>query len=64
MLSSLGINMDSFKIVYSIFTEKNGQFITNVLLMDNTIRGIPSIICLHLNINNRRKFKIINKKKL
>ena len=40
---SLGINIGASKTVYSIFSKVNGQYITNVLLM-NYSRIIPSII--------------------
>ena len=36
--------MGSSKTVYSIFSKTNEKFITNVLLMNNTTRGVPSII--------------------
>ena len=45
MLSTLGINLGSSKTVYTIFSKTNEKFITNVLLMNNTTRGVPSIIC-------------------
>ena len=43
--SSLGINIGSLKTVYSIFSKINGKCIFNVLLMNNSSRIIPSILC-------------------
>ena len=42
---NLGINIGSSKTVYSIFGKINGKFLTHVLLMNNSSRIIPSIIC-------------------
>ena len=42
---SLGINIGAFKTVYSTFREINNIFLTNVLLMNESSRIIPSIIC-------------------
>ena len=42
---SLGINIGSLKTVYSIFSKINNKYVTNVLLMNNSSRIIPSIIC-------------------
>ena len=42
---SLGINIGASKTVYSIFSKVNGQFISHVLLMNNSSRTIPSILC-------------------
>ena len=42
---SLGINIGAFKTVYSMFLKSNEKFITHVLLMNNSSRIIPSIIC-------------------
>ena len=42
---SLGINIGALKTVYSIFSEINGKYVSNVLLMNNSSRIIPSIIC-------------------
>ena len=42
---SLGINIGASKTVYSIFSKVNGQFISHVLLMNNSSRVIPSILC-------------------
>ena len=43
---SLGINIGSLKTVYSIFSNDNeNNFSTKVLLMNNSSRIIPSIIC-------------------
>ncbi len=43
--SFLGINIGALKTVYSIFSETNGKYVSNVLLMNNSSRIIPSIIC-------------------
>ena len=43
--SFLGINIGALKTVYSLFSEINGKYISNVLLMNNSSRIIPSIIC-------------------
>ena len=43
--SFLGINIGALKTVYSIFSEINGKYVSNVLLMNNSSRIIPSIIC-------------------
>ena len=45
---SLGINIGAFKTLYSTFREINNIFLTNVLLMNESSRIIPSIICLIL----------------
>ncbi len=43
---SLGINIGSMKTVYSTFSKIDDKnYITKVLLMDNSSRTIPSIIC-------------------
>ena len=42
---SLGINIGASKTVYSIFSKINDKYVSNVLLMNNTSRIIPSIIC-------------------
>ena len=42
---SLGINIGSLKTVYSLFSKINNKYVTNVLLMNNSSRIIPSIIC-------------------
>ena len=42
---SLGINIGAFKTVYSIFRKENQNYISNVLLMNDSSRIIPSIIC-------------------
>ena len=42
---SLGINIGALKTVYSTFSKINDKHITNVLLMNNSSRIIPSIIC-------------------
>ena len=42
---SLGINIGASKTVYSIFSKINNKYVSNVLLMNNTSRIIPSIIC-------------------
>ena len=42
---SLGINIGALKTVYSIFSKINDKHVTNVLLMNNSSRAIPSIIC-------------------
>ncbi len=42
---SLGINIGALKTVYSIFSEINGKHVSNVLLMNNSSRSIPSIMC-------------------
>ena len=42
---SLGINIGASKTVYSIFSKINDKYISNVLLMNNSSRIIPSIIC-------------------
>ena len=42
---SLGINIGAFKTVYSIFSKINGKYLPHVLLMNNSSRIIPSIIC-------------------
>ena len=41
----LGINIGALKTVYSIFSKINGKYIPKVLLMNNSSRIIPSIIC-------------------
>ena len=42
---SLGINIGAFKTVYSIFKKINQKYLSNVLLMNDSSRIIPSIIC-------------------
>ena len=42
---SIGINIGSLNTVYSIFSNMTGKYITNVLLLNNTIRTIKSLIC-------------------
>ena len=42
---SLGINIGAQKTVYSIFSKINEKYISHVLLMNNSSRIIPSIIC-------------------
>ena len=42
---SLGINLGSFKTVYSVFKRENGKYISHVFLMNNSSRIIPSILC-------------------
>jgi len=42
---SLGINIGALKTIYSMFLKINGKFVTQVLLMNNSLRLIPSIIC-------------------
>ena len=42
---SLGINIGASKTVYSIFSKINNKYVFNVLLMNNSSRIIPSIIC-------------------
>ena len=42
-IKSLGINIGSFKTVYSLFSKINGNFVSKVLLMNNNSRVIPSI---------------------
>ena len=44
-LISLGINIGSSKTVYSIFSKQNEKYMINVLLMNNSKRIIPSVIC-------------------
>ena len=44
-LISLGINIGASKTVYSIFSKINNKYVSNVLLMNNSSRIIPSIIC-------------------
>ena len=44
-LISLGINIGASKTVYSIFSKINDKYISHVLLMNNSSRIIPSIIC-------------------
>jgi len=44
-VKSLGINIGSFKTVYSVNTKKNEKFVSEVLLMNDYSRIIPSIIC-------------------
>ena len=47
---SLGINIGALKTIYSQFLKKiNGKYISNVLLMNNSSRIIPSIICYTIN---------------
>ena len=41
----LGINIGSFKTVYSTFSYNNGKYEPKILLMNNSSRTIPSIIC-------------------
>ncbi len=45
----LGINIGASKTVYSIFSEINDKYISHVLLMNNSSRIIPSIICYTKN---------------
>ena len=42
---SLGINIGAFKTLYSMFLKINENFVTQVLLMNNSSRIIPSVIC-------------------
>ena len=42
---SLGINIGSFRTVYSVFKKINGKYISHVFLMNNSSRIIPSILC-------------------
>ena len=42
---SLGINIGAQKTVYSIFSKVNDKYISHVLLMNNSSRIIPSILC-------------------
>ena len=42
---SLGINIGAQKTVYSTFSKVNEKYISHVLLMNNSSRIIPSIIC-------------------
>ena len=42
---TIGINIGALNTVYSIFTNITGKYITYVLLMNNTIRTIKSLIC-------------------
>ena len=42
---SLGINIGGSKTFYSIFSKTNDKSISHVLLMNNSSRVIPSIIC-------------------
>ena len=42
---SLGINIGAHKTVFSIFSRINQKYVSNVLLMNNSSRIIPSIIC-------------------
>ena len=44
-VKSLGINIGTSKTVYSIFSKINGKYVSNILLMNNISRIIPSIIC-------------------
>ena len=44
-LISLGINIGSSKTVYSIFSKQNEKYMINVLLMNNSKRIVPSVIC-------------------
>ena len=44
-IKSLGINIGASKTVYSIFSKINDKYVSNVLLMNNSSRTIPSIIC-------------------
>ena len=47
---SLGINIGSFKTVYSTFSkEKGDNYKSNILLMNNRSRIIPSIMCYTKN---------------
>ena len=46
---SLGINIGAYKTVYSTFFKENKNYFTNVLLMNNSSRIIPSIICYSLD---------------
>ena len=41
----LGINIGSFKTVYSTFSYNNGKYEPKILLMNGSSRTIPSIIC-------------------
>ena len=42
---NLGINIGALKTVYSLFSKINGKFVTHVLLMNNSSRCIPSLMC-------------------
>ena len=42
---SLGINIGALNTVYSIFSKINDKYVSNVLLMNETSRTIPSILC-------------------
>ena len=44
-IKSLGINIGASKTVYSIFSKINDNYLPQVLLMNNSSRTIPSIIC-------------------
>ena len=46
---TIGINIGALNTVYSIFTNITGKYITYVLLMNNTIRTIKSLICYNLD---------------
>jgi len=42
---SLGINIGALNTIFSQFLRKDNKYISNVLLMNNSSRIIPSIIC-------------------
>ena len=42
---SLGINIEALNTIFSQFLRKDNKYISNVLLMNNSSRIIPSIIC-------------------
>jgi heat shock protein len=49
MVITLGINMGASKTIYSIFSKINEKYISNVLLLNNSFRTIPSVICYTKN---------------
>ena len=42
---NLGINIGALKTVYSLFSKINAKYVTHVLLMNNSSRFYPSLIC-------------------
>ena len=42
---NLEINIGALKTAYSLFSKINGKYVTHVLLMNNSSRFYPSLIC-------------------
>ena len=49
MVITLGINIGASKTIYLIFLKINEKYISNVLLLNNSFRTIPSVICYTKN---------------